>query len=122
MLAAILLPLAATVFVACSESPAAGDDPLPTFTEHLDANGTVVRLTLPESWDGTYPIRTVQVDEEGQVVAENVLDTPPAGDPVAQLTPAQRAEVVAAMEAVADRYPDEAELREAIQLVKEGGR
>ena len=119
-LAAILLPLAVTVFVACSDSPAANDAELPTFTEHLDANGTVVRLTPPESWDRTYPVRIVQVNEEGQVVTDNVLDAPPTGDPVAQLTPAQRAAVERALESVADQYPDEAEIRKALQIVKEG--
>lgn len=119
-LAAILLPLAATVFVACSESTTVNDDPLPTFTEHLDANGTVVRLTLPESWDGTYPVRSVQVDEAGQVVAEHVIETPPTGDPIAELTPSQRAEAAAALEAVAAMDPANTEIRDAIELIKGG--
>lgn len=115
---ALLLPLVTTVFMACSESPTL-DDPPPTFVEHLDANGTVVRLTPPESWDGTYPVRIVQVNQDGEEVAENILKEPPTFE--LRMTPDHEAAVEGALEALAAQHPDEAkEIREALQQLREG--
>ncbi len=112
--------LAILPFVAASacENLPESDDPLsppavaeiPTFIEHLDADGAVVELTPPAvEWDGAYPIRIVRRDEFGGTVSEEVLTRPPPFDlaeTIKQMTPAQRDKMERMLKAVASKMPE----------------
>lgn len=105
--------LGAAMASACDSTPGSVSPTaqIPTFIEHLDASGTIVKLTAAEGWDGTYPIRIVQQDEFGDVVAEQVLTRPPEfilEDEIRQMTPAQRDNMEMALESLAQKMPGSA--------------
>ena len=105
----LLLPLAATVFVACGESPTPVDDPPDvalTVYEHLGPDGKSASFTMSDgSWSGkTYPVRFVRVDAEGGVVLDSLIHGPPTVEDILRpLTADQRAELEEMMGAVAAR-------------------
>lgn len=83
---------------ACDNSPdnmsppgVASSAQIPTFIEHLNADGEVVDVTEPGRWDGhTYPIRIVRQDAEERVVSEQILsEAPTVTSIIDQMTPAQ---------------------------------
>jgi hypothetical protein len=83
---------------ACDSSPEGMSPPgvpsgaqIPTFIEHLNADGEVVDVTEPGRWDGhNYPIRIVRQDAKKRVVSEQILsEAPTVTSIIDQMTPAQ---------------------------------
>lgn len=81
---------------------------IPELVEHVDANGNIVQLEQDESWDGTtYPVRIVRMNEEGQVVAESVLNAPPSVDALFdRMSDVQKEKVRRVLQDLADQHPE----------------
>lgn len=101
--------------LACGEHVPESDDPfspavagVPTFVEHLDASGAIIKLTPAEGWNGAYPIRIVRQNPAGEVVSEQILARPPTFDlseTIRQMTPAQREKMKEMLETAAAQMP-----------------